>query len=112
MVSIGTGRGDPRAWVQAAYLIFDTIAEAGHDGKLPTHPQITAALGVSRFTAARACRELTGMGLIHLVPGHGYYPRDRTRPAALTPAAGCPAAKPASSGSSSPVQDPPPGQPA
>jgi DNA-binding transcriptional regulator YhcF (GntR family) len=78
MVTIGTGRDDPRAWVRAAYLILDAADTAGPAGKLPTHAQTAAALSVSRFTAARACQELTRMGLIRLIPGHGYYPGDGT----------------------------------
>ena len=76
-MTIGTGRDDPRAWVQAAYLILDTIDDTGHDCKLPSCAQIAAKLGVSQFTAARACRELAGRGFIHRVPGHGYYPGTR-----------------------------------
>ncbi len=78
MVTIGTVRDGPRAWVRAAYLILDAADTAGPGVKLPTHAQITATLGVSRFTAARACRELARKGLIRLIPGHGYYPGDGT----------------------------------
>jgi DNA-binding GntR family transcriptional regulator len=39
--------------------------------------QITAELGISEATARRACRELGRLGLIRLVPGHGYYPGTR-----------------------------------
>jgi DNA-binding GntR family transcriptional regulator len=73
MVTIGTGPDDPRAWVRAAYLILDA-ATASPDDKLPSHVQIAATLGISRFTARRACRELAGMGLVRLVPGYGYFP--------------------------------------
>jgi hypothetical protein len=48
MVSIGTGPGDPRAWVRA----------------YPRPPPAT-------------CRELARLGLIPFVPGHGYYPGTR-----------------------------------
>jgi len=36
-----------------------------------------AELGISHSTAHRACRELARLGLIRLVPVHGYYPRTR-----------------------------------
>ena len=77
MVSIGTGRADPRPWVQAAYLLADSAQAADSGDKLPTQAQITTALGISEATARRACRELTRLGLIRLVPGHGYYPGTR-----------------------------------
>ena len=76
MVTIGTGRDDPRAWVRAAYTLLDAADQAGPGGKLPTHAHIAATLGVSRFTITRACLELARMGLVHLIPGHGYYPAD------------------------------------
>jgi DNA-binding transcriptional regulator YhcF (GntR family) len=74
VVTIGTGRDDPRAWVRAAYAILDAADAAGHGGKLPSHAQLAAALGVSRFTIGRACHELSRLGLVRLIPGHGYYP--------------------------------------
>jgi len=77
MVTIGTGRDDPRAWVRAAYAILDTAEQVGPSGKLPPHTQAAAELGVSRFTIRRACQELTRLGLVRLIPGHGYYPADR-----------------------------------
>ena len=79
MVTIGTGRDDPRAWVRAAYTLLDAAEHAGPGRKLPTHAHTAATLGVSRFTIARACQELTRMGLVRLIPGHGYYPADRDR---------------------------------
>jgi len=78
MVTIGTGRDDPRAWVRAAYALLDVAEQAGPGGKLPSHAQTAATLGVSRFTITRACQELTRLGLVRLIPGHGYYPSDRT----------------------------------
>lgn len=75
MVTIGTGPGDPRGWVRAAYSVLDLIEQAGPCDKLPTLAQIAAASGVSRTTAARACQELARLGLVCLIPGHGYYPR-------------------------------------
>jgi GntR family transcriptional regulator, phosphonate transport system regulatory protein len=74
VVTIGIGPDDPRAWVRAAYLILDAAEAANPGDKLPSHAQITATLGISRFTARRACQELARMGLVQLVPGHGYFP--------------------------------------
>ncbi len=75
MVTIGTGREDPRAWVQAAYLLLGAMqdGQTGPRGKLPAGPEIAAKLGVHRMTVARAYRELVDMGIIYLVPGHGYF---------------------------------------
>jgi len=78
MVSIGTGRADPRPWVQAAYLLADAAQDANRGDKLPTQAQITTALGISEDTVRRASRELTRLGLIRLRPGHGYYPGIRS----------------------------------
>ncbi|MGH3192432.1 MAG: GntR family transcriptional regulator [Streptosporangiaceae bacterium] len=77
-MTLGTGRDDPRAWVRSAYAILDAAEAAGPGRKLPSHAQIARTLGVSRFTAGRACQELARMGLVHLIPGHGYYPGDVT----------------------------------
>jgi len=81
MVTIGTGRADPRAWVRAAYLLADTAEEAAPGAKLPTQADLTARLGISPDTATRAFQELACLGLIHLVPGRGYYTGDDGRPA-------------------------------
>jgi DNA-binding GntR family transcriptional regulator len=77
MVSIGAGPNDPRAWVRAAYTLIEAAEAAAPGGKLPTQAQITAELGISPATARRASRELTRLGLIRLIPGHGYYPATR-----------------------------------
>lgn len=79
-MTIGTGRADPRAWVQAAYLLLDAMqgGQTGPRGKLPAGPEIAAKLGVHPMTVARAHRELADMGLIYLVPGYGYFPRAST----------------------------------
>jgi DNA-binding GntR family transcriptional regulator len=77
MVSIGTGPGDPRAWVRAAYLLVAAAETASPSDKLPVQTQITAELGISPATARRASRELTRLGLIRYIPGHGYYPATR-----------------------------------
>jgi DNA-binding GntR family transcriptional regulator len=75
MVTIGAGRDDPRAWVQAAYLLLDAVQDGQADprGKLPAGTTIAARLGVHRMTVARAYRELADMGIIYLVPGYGYF---------------------------------------
>lgn len=76
-MSIGVGPADPRAWVRAAYKLIEATEAAGPGDKLPVQAQITAELGISEATARRACRELVRLGLIRLVPGHGYYPGTR-----------------------------------
>ena len=73
-MSIGTGPHDPRAWVRAAYKLIEAAEAAAPGDKLPAQARITAELGISEDTARRACRELVHLGLIRLVPGHGYYP--------------------------------------
>jgi hypothetical protein len=85
VVTIRTGRDDPRAWVRAAYAILDAV---GLCGKLPSHAQIAATSGVSRFTIGRAARPLRPASK-GVVPGrqggaHHDHPRGRSQPA--TPA--------------------------
>ena len=77
MVTIGTGRDDPRAWVQAAYLLLGAMqdGQTGPRGKPPAGSEIAAKLGIHPVTVARAHRELTDMGIIYLVPGYGYFPK-------------------------------------
>ena len=77
MVSIGAGPHDPRAWVRAAYTLIEA-AEAAPGDKLPAQHQLTAELGISPATARRASRELSRLGLIRHIPGHGYYPANPT----------------------------------
>ena len=76
-MSIGAGPHDPRAWVRAARTLIEAAEAAGPGEKLPAQAQLTAELGISEATARRASRELTRLGLIRLVPGHGYYPGTR-----------------------------------
>jgi len=74
MVTIGAGRADdPRQWVQAAYLLLDTIEDGGLDtlGKLPAQAEIAAEMGVHRTTVSHAYRELAEMGIVYRVPGLG-----------------------------------------
>jgi DNA-binding transcriptional regulator YhcF (GntR family) len=73
VVTLGTGRADPRAWVRTAYLLADAAGQSAPGDKLPTQPELTARLGISPETATRACQELSRLGLIHLIPGRGYY---------------------------------------
>ncbi|MGH3190175.1 MAG: GntR family transcriptional regulator [Streptosporangiaceae bacterium] len=75
MVTVGTGRDDPRGWVRAAYVVLDVIEQAGPRDKLPALAQIAAVCGVSRPTVGKACQELARRGLVYRIPGHGYYPR-------------------------------------
>jgi DNA-binding GntR family transcriptional regulator len=81
MVTIGNGRDDPRQWVKAAYLLTDAIesGETGPRGKLPARAEIAAKLGIHEATVSRANRELTEMGIIYRVDGHGYFPNVRGR---------------------------------
>ncbi len=76
MVTIGFGRDDPRQWVKAAYLILDGM-ESGSRGPrdpVPSAAELADRLGVSLSTPKRAFRELTEMGILYRVPGHGYFP--------------------------------------
>jgi Bacterial regulatory proteins, gntR family len=63
MVTIGTGPGDPRARVRAAYTLIEAAETAAPGDKLPAQARITAELGISPATARRACRELARLGL-------------------------------------------------
>jgi DNA-binding GntR family transcriptional regulator len=76
MVTIGTGRDDPRRWVKAAYYLTDAMerGETGPQGGLPPSSQVAAKLGISARTVTRAYRELTDMGVIYRVVGRGYFP--------------------------------------
>jgi DNA-binding transcriptional regulator YhcF (GntR family) len=74
---IGTGRDDPRKWVQAAYLVLDAADEAGAGGRLPSRAQIAGKLGVHEDTVGKAYRELVKMGVVSWFPGHGYFPGAR-----------------------------------
>jgi DNA-binding GntR family transcriptional regulator len=76
MVTIGLGRQDPRQWVKAAYAVTDAMqcGQTGPRVKLPARTELARILGVHYQTVARAYQELTGMGIIYIVPGHGYYP--------------------------------------
>lgn len=76
MVTIGLGRQDSRKWVKAAYAITDAMqrGQTGPHAKLPARTELARILGVHYQTVARAYQELAGMGIIYLVPGHGYYP--------------------------------------
>lgn len=53
-VTIGTGPDDPRAWVRAAYAIFDAARRVDSGDKLPAQAEIARTLGVSLFTARHA----------------------------------------------------------
>jgi DNA-binding transcriptional MocR family regulator len=70
MMTIGNGRDDPRQWVKAAYLLMDAM-DSDADGKPPARWEIAAKLGIHQATVGRAYRELTTLGIIRHVPGHG-----------------------------------------
>jgi GntR family transcriptional regulator len=80
VVIIGLGRNDPRLWVRAAYVVLDAMesGETGPRNPVPRKAELTGKLGISANTARRALRELAEMGLIHQVPGHGYFPNHRS----------------------------------
>jgi DNA-binding GntR family transcriptional regulator len=79
VVTIGIGRDDPRLWVKVAYAVADAIerGETGPQSRLLPRSQVAAKLGVHHTTVARAYQELTDLGIIYLVPGHGYFPNIR-----------------------------------
>lgn len=67
--------GDPRAWVRVANALLDRIAS----GVLRVGSRVPSVTGlglespVAPGTAARAFRALAGEGVLHWVPGRGYY---------------------------------------
>ena len=68
---------DPRRYVQIAVSIRTRI-EAGELKRGQPVPSITTLVqehGVARLTAAKALRLLESEGLVHRVPGLGYYVR-------------------------------------
>jgi DNA-binding GntR family transcriptional regulator len=73
MVTIGTGRDDPRGWVKVAYTVNDAIqcGQTGPYGKLTTRSELARTLSVHPQTVARAYKELADLGIIYLIPGHG-----------------------------------------
>ncbi|MGH3218562.1 MAG: hypothetical protein ACRDPY_07495 [Streptosporangiaceae bacterium] len=79
MVTIGIGRDDPRQWVKTAYAVTDAIqcGQTGLYGKLTTRSELARTLGVHPQTVARAYQELADLGIIHLIPGHGYFSTDQ-----------------------------------
>jgi DNA-binding GntR family transcriptional regulator len=86
MVTIGTGRDDPRRWVEAAYVILDAVAsgEIAPGDPVPSTAELAARLGISADTIRRAFRELTALGILYRVAGPGYF----TGPAAAPAEAG------------------------
>jgi DNA-binding GntR family transcriptional regulator len=79
MVTIGTGRDDPRQWVKVAYTVNDAIqcGQTGSYGKLTTRSELARTLSVHPQTVARAYKELADLGIIYLIPGHGYFSTDQ-----------------------------------
>jgi GntR family transcriptional regulator len=75
MVTIGTGRDDPRRWVKTAYVILDAVdsGETAPGDPVPSVTELAARLGVSADTIRRAYRELTVIGILHHVAGLGYF---------------------------------------
>jgi DNA-binding GntR family transcriptional regulator len=67
----------PRRWVKAAYVVLDAMEsrETGPRNPVPSKAELTGNLRISANTAGRALQELADMGIIHQVPGHGYFPQ-------------------------------------
>jgi len=55
----------------------DAMSHEHHQITSAAAEAIEAEFGISEATARRACRELSRLGLIRLIPGHGYYPGTR-----------------------------------
>ncbi|HUZ38079.1 MAG TPA: winged helix-turn-helix domain-containing protein [Streptosporangiaceae bacterium] len=69
------GESDPRAYVRLAAMLRGQIADGTLQSGQPT-PSITTLTqehGVARQTAAKALGVLEAEGLVHRVPGLGYY---------------------------------------
>jgi len=71
--------GDPRVWVQVANALLDRITSGAVRAGSRVPPVTGLGLGspVAAGTAARAFRALDGEGVLHWVPGRGYYVRTR-----------------------------------
>jgi DNA-binding transcriptional MocR family regulator len=55
--------------------LIPSSAFAGPQGKLlPARSEVAAKMGITEATVMRAYRELTEMGIIYRVDGHGYFP--------------------------------------
>jgi len=69
------GESDPRAYVRLAAMLRGQITDGTLQSGQPT-PSITTLTqehGVARQTAAKALGVLEAEGLVHRVPGLGYY---------------------------------------
>jgi DNA-binding GntR family transcriptional regulator len=66
---------DPRAYMRLAALIREQIASGtlAPGGPLPSIATLRREHGHSRQTVGKAMRILEGEGLIHPVPGLGYF---------------------------------------
>ena len=66
---------DPRAYIRLAALIRDEIAMGtlAPGSRLPSIAVLRRRHGHSRQTVGKAMRILEGQGLIHRLPGLGYY---------------------------------------
>ena len=67
----------PKVFILKQLFVTSALVLCVCGFSLPAQAQITAELGISPATARRACRELACLGLIRLIPGHGYYPGTR-----------------------------------
>jgi GntR family transcriptional regulator len=66
---------DPRAYVRLAMLLRDQLVSGmiAPGGQMPPIGELREKHGHSRETVVKAMRILEGEGLIHRVPGLGYY---------------------------------------
>ena len=75
MMTSGTVQPDPRAYMRIAALVREMISSQALTPGSPA-PSITRLCrehGHTRQTCGRAMRLLEGEGLLHRVPGLGYY---------------------------------------
>jgi DNA-binding GntR family transcriptional regulator len=84
-VTVPDGSGedrDPRTYIRIATALHEQICNGALRPGEPT-PSITAIcrkLGIARQTAAHALHILEQAGLVHRVPGLGYYVLPHTQP--------------------------------
>ncbi len=68
-------QADPRAYIRIAAVLREriTAGELAPGQATPSITRLCADLGVARQTAAHALHVLQDAGLVHRVPGLGYY---------------------------------------
>src|ERR1039457_1682200 len=80
--------GDPRAWVRVANALLERIASGGvrAGSRVPPVTSLGLEHPAASGTAARAFRALASEGVLHWVPGLGYYVRTSITVAVSGPA--------------------------